>query len=50
VVEIRLLSGGSGEAKTSLTTSIALDGNTRTIGLENYAATPSLLANVRRQP
>lgn len=50
VVEIRLHSGGSGEAKTSLTTSIALDGNTRTIGLENYAATPSLLANVRRQP
>ncbi|HTG72503.1 MAG TPA: hypothetical protein VMB70_01965 [Terriglobia bacterium] len=49
LVEIRLRSGGSGEGKTSLTTSIALDGDTRTIGLENYAATPSLLANVRRQ-
>ena len=50
LVEIRLRPGGSGEGKTSLTTSIALDGNTRTIGLENYVATPALLANVKRQP
>jgi len=48
VLEIRLPSSGVGEAKGSLTTTIAVDNDTKTIGLENYAAAPALLANVKR--
>jgi hypothetical protein len=48
LVEIRLPSAGIGEAKTSLTTNIAVDNEAKTIGLENYPSAPTLLSNVRR--
>jgi len=48
LVEIRLDSKGSGEGKTSLTTKVTVDGETRTVALENYAATPTIFQNVKR--
>ena len=48
ILEVRLPSSGAGEAKASLTTTIAVDNDTKTIGLENYVAAPALFANVRR--
>ncbi|HET9217184.1 MAG TPA: hypothetical protein VFR18_09415 [Terriglobia bacterium] len=48
LLEIRLPSSGAGEAKASLTTTIAVDNDAKTIGLENYVAAPALFANVRR--
>ena len=50
LIEIRLPSSGPGEAKASLTANITVDNEAKTIGLENYAAAPVLLANVRRHP
>ena len=48
LVEIRLDSKGSGEGKTSLTTKVILDNEARTVALDNYAATPAILQNVKR--
>ena len=48
LLEVRLPSSGTGEAKASLTTTIAVDDTAKTVGLENYVATPALFANVRR--
>lgn len=48
LLEIRLPSSGSGEAKASLTANIALDNEAKTIGLENYSTAPALFANVKR--
>jgi hypothetical protein len=48
LIEIRFPSSGTGEAKTSLTANIAVDNETKTIGLENYVAATALFANVRR--
>jgi hypothetical protein len=48
LVEVRLPRAGAGEAKTSLTTSIALDSEAKIVGLENYTAAPILFANVKR--
>jgi hypothetical protein len=48
LVEIRLDSKGSGEGKTSLTTKVTVDGETRTVALDNYAATPTVFQNVKR--
>jgi hypothetical protein len=45
-VEIRLPLGRPGEAKTSLSTSIAIDNEAKTIALENYATAQPLLARV----
>ena len=49
IVEIRLPSGGSGEAKTSLNTSIAIDNEAKTIALENYSSAMPLLTRVSRR-
>jgi len=48
LIEIRLDSKGLGEGKTSLTTNVILDNEARTVALENYAATPAILQNVKR--
>ena len=48
VIELRLDSKGVGEGKTSLTTKVIVDDEAKTVALENYAATPALLQNVKR--
>jgi hypothetical protein len=47
-VEIRLDARGMGEGKTSLTTKVVSDSEARTVALDNYAATPSILEHVKR--
>jgi hypothetical protein len=49
-VEIRLPKGRAGEGKLSLAAKIAVDAEAKTIALENYAAAPVGLRNVRRVP
>jgi len=49
VVELHLNSKGEGEGKVSLTGKIVADGTAKTFGLENYAASPVVLKNVRRR-
>jgi hypothetical protein len=49
VVELHLNSHGEGEGKVSLTGKIVADGAAKTFGLENYAALPVVLKNVRRK-
>ena len=46
VIEMRL-GGKTGEAKTSLTTNIAVDATAGTIALDGYAAAPALLKITR---
>ena len=48
LIEIRLDAKGSGEGKTSLTTKVVADGEAQTLALDNYAATPAILENVKR--
>jgi len=48
LIEIRLSSTGSGEGKTSLTTKVMVDPEARTLALDDYAATPAILQNVKR--
>ena len=48
VIEIRLDPKGSGEGRTSLTAKVAVDKDAATVALENYAATPAILKNVKR--
>lgn len=48
VIEIRLDPKGVGEGRTSLTTQVVVDRDARTVALENYAAAPAILQNVRR--
>ena len=48
LIEIRLDSKGLGGGKTSLTTKVILDNEARTVALEDYAAAPAVLQNVRR--
>ena len=48
LIEIRLDAKGLGEGKTSLTTKVVVDNEARTVALENYAATPAILQNVKR--
>jgi hypothetical protein len=47
VVELRVNSKGEGEGKISLTGKIAADSAAKTIALENYAALPIVLKNVK---
>jgi hypothetical protein len=50
VIEIRLDAKGLGEGKTSLTTKVIVDDNvpgSKTVALDNYAATPAILQNVK---
>ena len=46
--EIRLDSKGLGQGKTSLTTKVIVDNEAKTVALDNYAATPAILQNVKR--
>ena len=48
VIEIRMDSRGLGEGKTSLTTKVIVDNETKTLTLDNYAASPAMLQNVKR--
>jgi hypothetical protein len=48
LIEIRLDAKGLGEGKSSLTTKVILDNAARTVALENSAATPAILKNVKR--
>jgi hypothetical protein len=48
LLEVRLDSKGLGEGKTSLTTRVIVDEEAKTVALENYAATPAILQNVKR--
>jgi hypothetical protein len=48
LLEVRLDPKGVGEAKTSLTTKVVVDDASKTIALENYAATPTILQNVKK--
>ena len=48
VIETRLPKGGAGEAKTSLAAKITTDPAAKTLALENYAAAPVIVKNVRR--
>jgi hypothetical protein len=48
IIELHLNAKGEGEGKASLTGKIAIDGATKSIGLENYAALPVILKGVNR--
>lgn len=47
VIEIRTDSGGVGEGKTSLTSKVILDNETKTLALDNPAAAPAVLQSVK---
>jgi hypothetical protein len=49
VIELHLNSKGEGEGKVSLTGKVAADSSAKMIALENYAASPVVLKNVRRK-
>jgi hypothetical protein len=48
IIEIRLNSQGWGEAKTTLTTKVIIDSDSKTISLDDYERSPAILAEVRR--
>jgi hypothetical protein len=48
LIELRLDTKGSGEGKASLTAKVAVDGDAKTVSLENYAGAPAILQNVKR--
>jgi hypothetical protein len=48
LIEIRLDSKGLGEGKTSLTAKVMSDSETKTLALDNYAAAPPMLQNIKR--
>jgi len=48
VLEIRIPKGGAGEAKTSLAAKIGTDAAAKTLALEDYAAAPVIVKNMRR--
>jgi hypothetical protein len=50
VIELHLNSKGRGDGKTSLTTPVTVDEQTKTIGLANYDTASALLTDVQRQP
>jgi hypothetical protein len=49
VIELHLNAKGEGEGKASLIGKVAVDSAAKVIGLENYAASPVVLKNVRRK-
>jgi len=49
IIELHLNSKGEGEGKISLTGKVTVDSTAKTIGLENYGASPVVLKNVRRK-
>ncbi len=48
IIEIRLNARGQGEGKTSLTNKVVVDSAAGTLAVENYAAAPAILANLKR--
>jgi len=48
LIEMRLDPKGTGEGKASLTTKVIIDNGAKTVALDNYAATPAILRNVKR--
>ena len=48
LIELRLNAKGLGEGKTSLTTKVIVDSPAKTVALDNYAAAPAILQNVKR--
>jgi hypothetical protein len=48
LIEVRFDSKGTGEGKASLNNKIVLDNDAKTLALENYASTPTILQNVTR--
>ena len=50
VFEVRLGAKAPGEGKTSLLTKVVVDAEAKTLALENYAAAPAMLQNVRISP
>jgi hypothetical protein len=48
ILELRLDSRGTGEAKTSLTERVVLDIGSNTIGLSDYSGAPAALKNVKK--
>ncbi len=48
IIELRLDSKGSGEGKASINAKVVVDADAKTVALENYAAAPMVLKNVRR--
>jgi hypothetical protein len=47
LIEIRMNSKGSGEGKTSLTTKVIVDGDAKTLALDDYTSAPANLQNVK---
>ena len=48
LIEIRIDSKGLGEGKASLTSKVIFENEAKTLALDNYAATPAVLQNVKR--
>jgi len=48
IIELRLNAKGLGEGKTSLTSKVVVDKEAKTLALENYAAAPVILQNVKK--
>jgi hypothetical protein len=46
LIEMRMNSKGSGEGKTSLTAKVIVDGDAKTLALDDYAASAPNLKNV----
>ena len=47
VIEMRIDRQGTGEGKTSLTSTVAIDTEAKTLALDGYAAAPALLKVAR---
>jgi len=48
IIELRLNAKGLGEGKTSLTSKVIVDNEAKTLAIENYAAAPVILQNVKK--
>lgn len=48
VIEMHVDARGIGEAKTSLTAKVVVDADAKTLAIDNYAAAPVLMQNIRR--
>jgi hypothetical protein len=49
VIELHLNAKGEGEGKSSLTGKLTVDSAAKTLALDNYAAAPVILKNVKRK-
>ena len=48
LIELHLGAKGAGEGKSSLTAKVAVDGDAKTVALENYKGVPAILQNVKK--